>query len=273
MERTGIRGDEKTGLIVAVGLHLLVLVALLFQATQEIEPIPQTERMTVNLATDVGLEATAPDPVAESRAAIAPTLADTPAPVAEPQPDRPRPIERPVTRPVERPAPRVAEAPSRPQPRPEPRREQPRRETAQPKPAERSGGSRVGSDFLAGAGASTTTSETRTPASQIGASAKASLVQAISREIKPHWQPPSGPEVEKITTFLRFRLNSDGSLNGSPSIVRQTGVNDTNRAQAERHGEQAVRAVQLAAPFNLPEEYYEAWKVVGPFGFDWRLAQ
>ncbi|MDG6078881.1 energy transducer TonB [Erythrobacter litoralis] len=272
MERTGIRGDEKTGLIVAIGLHLLVLVALLFQATREVEPIPQTERMTVNLATDVGLEATAPDPVPESRAAIAPTLADTPAPVAEPQPELPRPIERPVTRPVERPAPRVAEAPSRPQPRPEPRREQPRREAAQPKPAERSGGSRLGSDFLAGAGASTTTSETRTPASQIGASAKASLFQAVGRQLRPHWQPPSGPDVDKIVTKIRFRLNPNGSLSGKPTVVSQSGVNDTNKAQAGRHGEQAIRAVQLAAPFDLPEEYYDAWKLV-TVDFDWKLSQ
>ena len=295
MERTGIRGEEKTGLIVAVGLHLLVLVALLYQATRPAETIPQTERMTVNLATDVGLEATAPDPVPESRAAVAPTLADTPAPMSEPQSEpqpqpapqpRPVPIERPVTRPVERPAPRIAEAPTRPQPRPEPRREQarpeprreqPRREAAQARPAqarpaERGGGSRLGSDFLAGAGTSTTSTETRTPASQIGASAKASIASAVGRQIKPHWSPPNGPEVDKITTFVRFRLNQNGSLSGKPEVTRQTGVNDINRAQADRHAEQAVRAVQLAAPFDLPDEYYEAWKVITA-NLDWRLAQ
>ncbi len=294
MATTGIRGEEKTGLLVAVGLHLLVLMALLFQATRPAEPIPQTERMTVNLATDVGLESTAPDPVAESRASVAPTLADTPAPpvaepasappLAEPQPAPvERPVTRPVERPVERPAPRIAEAP-RPQPRAEPRREQPRREAAQPRretaqpkpaparPAERSGGSRLGSDFLAGAGTSATSSETRTPASQIGASAKSSIASAVGRQIKPHWSPPNGPEVDKITTFVRFRLNQNGALSGKPEVVRQTGVNDTNRAQADRHAEQAVRAVQLAAPFDLPDEYYEAWKVITA-NLDWRLAQ
>ena len=266
MERTAIRAEERTGLIVAVALHLLLLLALVAQALFPAPQIPRTERMTVSLAEDVGLEATAPEPVSESRAAIAPELADAPAPAPEileapapPQVERPSRVQSPVP------------APTR-EARPQPRREQPRQQ-AQPRPSERGGGSRIGDNFLAGAGDSTTTNETRVPASQIGASAKASLVQAISREIKPHWQPPSGPEVEKITTFLRFRLNPDGSLAGRPEIVRQTGVNDTNRAQAGRHGEQAVRAVQLAAPFDLPEQYYEAWKVVGPFGFDWRLAQ
>ena len=99
------------------------------------------------------------------------------------------------------------------------------------------------------------------------------LDRFIAREIKPKWQPPDGPDVDKITTYLRFRLNMDGSLQGRPELVRQTGVNDTNRAQAGRHAEQAIRAVQLAAPFDLPDEYYNAWKLVGPFGFDWKLAQ
>lgn len=255
MERHGIRAEERTGLIVAVALHLAVLAALVIQAFMPAPPIPKTERMTVSLAEDVGLESTAPDPVPESRAAIAPELSDVPAPA-------PEILEAPATPTVERLAPRVRT------PAPPPTR------VAQPKPAEKkTGGSRIGDNFLSGAGSSSTTSETRVPASKIGASAKASLVQGIAREIKPHWQPPSGPEVEKITTFLRFRLNPDGSLAGRPTVVRQTGINDTNRAQADRHGEQAIRAVQLAAPFDLPEEYYEAWKVVGPFGFDWRLAQ
>ncbi|QYU66609.1 hypothetical protein J4558_16725 [Leptolyngbya sp. 15MV] len=74
-------------------------------------------------------------------------------------------------------------------------------------------------------------------------------------------------------TVLRFRLNENGTLAGRPTLVRQTGVNDTNRAQAGRHAEQAIRAVQLAAPFDLPPEYYEAWRNVTAFSFDWRLSQ
>ena len=94
----------------------------------------------------------------------------------------------------------------------------------------------------------------------------------MARQIKPHWQPPNGPEVEKIVTYVRFQLGTDGKLRGRPTVARQTGVNDTNRAQADRHAEQAIRAVQLAAPFDLPEEYYEAWKTITA-NLDWRLAQ
>ena len=34
--------------------------------------------------------------------------------------------------------------------------------------------------------------------------------------------------------------------------------------------EQAIRAVRLAAPFNLPEEFYDKWKTVNS-RFDRRL--
>ena len=74
-------------------------------------------------------------------------------------------------------------------------------------------------------------------------------------------------------TILSWSLNPDGTLAGTPRVVRQDGITDANRAQAARHAEQAVRAVQLAAPFNLPAEYYEAWKRVADFRFDRKLSQ
>lgn len=178
---------------------------------------------------------------------------------------------RAVQPPTPRVQPPIPAPSSRPDTRPRRRPDPPRTQTP-PQSSQRSGGSRLGDNFLEGAGNSTRTEETRTPASQIGASAKASLFQAVSRQLRPHWQPPSGPDVERIVTKVRFRLNPDGSLSGRPSVVGQSGVNDTNRTQAGRHGEQAVRAVQLAAPFDLPEEYYEAWKLI-TVDFDWKLSQ
>jgi hypothetical protein len=275
-----LRREERIGLGIALALHVSLGVALLIQPAGR-KPLPPVEKMTVNLATDVGLEATAPEPVPESAAAIAPTLAPEPAPpsAAQPrmdtlvQPSRPvattPPQPKPVPRATNRPIPRPTAASTEPRRRPDAPASQ-TRSTPKPKPA---GGSRIGADFLPGSGSSTTTRETRVPASQIGASAKASLVQAIVRQLRPHWKPPSGPDVEKISTYLRFRLNEDGSLVGRPEFVRQTGVNDTNRAQADRHKELAIRAVQLAAPFDLPPEYYNAWKLVGPFEFNLDLAQ
>jgi len=287
MERTAIRAEERTGLVVAVALHLALVALLVVQGLFPAPVIEPPQRMTVSLAEDVGMAATAPDPVAESRASTALTM--EPNPARAPEQDQPAPpqLERPVPPQVQSPVPVPRAAPDpRPRRRPDPPRTQAQPQPAPPAPATRaesaprnppkssarSGGSRLGDNFLEGAGASTSTSETRVPASQIGNSAKASIIQAVARQIKPHWEPPNGPEVEKIVSYVRFRLNPDGTLSGRPEVVRQTGVNDTNRAQAGRHAEQAVRAVQLAAPFELPQEYYEAWKVVTA-NLDWRLAQ
>ena len=55
--------------------------------------------------------------------------------------------------------------------------------------------------------------------------------------------------------------------------MRQEGITDANRSQAARHAEQAMRAVRLAAPFDLPPQYYDAWKRVAAFRFDKRLSQ
>ena len=264
--RSGLRREERIGLGVAAALHLALVAAFLLQPKTR-EDIAPTQRMTVNLASEVGMEATAPDPVPESRAAIAPTLSDTPAPqaaeaVIQPQPQpvpQPR-LERPVV--TSKPTP----SDSRPRRRPDKAAQTP------PKAAAKGGGDLVGKDFLAGMGSSTTTRETRAPAAALGASAKASLLQGIVREIKPHWQPPSGPDVDQLVSKVRFRLNQDGSLAGRPQLVGQRGENATNRAQAGRHGEQAIRAIQLAAPFDLPDQYYDAWKTV-TLDFDWKLAQ
>ena len=264
-----LSSDERLGLGIAVVLHLALVGVLLIRPPRPpvFEP---PERMTVNLTSEVGLDATAPEPVRESRAAIAPELAPEPAPRFEPAAlPEPRPVATPPPRP------RATQAP---QPRPSPTSTAPRRRPDTPStrtqstPAPRSGGSRIGADFLPGSGDSTTTAESRVPASQIGASAKASLFQAVARQLKPHWQPPSGPDVEDIVTKVRFRLSPDGSLAGRPDVRGQSGVNAVNRAQASRHAEQAVRAIQLAAPFDLPDEYYEAWKVV-TVDFDWKLSQ
>lgn len=281
-----LRTDERVGLGVAVMLHAALVAVLVLQpGKDEVPPLP--ERMTVSLTSEVSLASTAPDPVAESRAAIAPTLSDEPQaapPIEQAQAD-PIPAPRPVaTAPPPRPAPTRAAVQPRDQAKPQPPRRRPDRPVAQPSPARAAppakpatkpaGGSRIGADFLPGAGANTTTTETRVPASQIGASAKASLFSAISRRIRPKWEPPLGVDSEKLISKVVFNLNPDGTIRGTPQVVSQSGITDANRAQAQRHGELAVRAIIRAAPFDdLPAEYYEAWKRVGPLEFNWELAQ
>ena len=245
--------EERFGLAIAVGLHVLLLLVLVFQPEPD-ELMERPERMTVSLASDVGLEETAPVIVPESRAAIAPTLSDDPQPSVE---DTPQVEQATVT-------PNATTAPPRERPRPQP--------TTKPEPRQ-GGGSQIGDSFLDGAGNSRTSDDARLPASQIGASAKASIIQAIVRQIRPHWTAPSGVDAELLVTELAFDLDENGRLRGRPRVLRQGGINASNRPQASLHAERAVRAVQLAAPFDLPDEYYNAWKSIRGARFDRNLSR
>lgn len=197
-----------------------------------------------------------------------------PAPVkpapAKPQPAQPKPQAAPAKPAPAKPAPakptpaKPATAPARPE-----AAAQPRRPANVP-----TGGSRISNDFLHGIPASTNPGTARTPpAAAVGPAPVAALVSAISRQIKPRWSAPQGVDTDKLVTVLSWNLNPDGSLAGRPVVVSQSGITDENRAQAQRHAEQAIRAVQLAAPFDLPPEFYSSWKRVAQFRFDRKLSQ
>jgi len=290
--------EERIGLGIAAAAHVALFAALAIHEQDALPQMMQTETIEVSLADEVSLASTAPDPSAAPQAAVAPVLAPDPAPeppaepVAQPEP---QPVREPPPRPVERaPAPRPeptraarptpAPSPSptraaRPAPAPSPSR------AARPSPAptrvarpapqpsaepRRTGGSRLGSDFLEGTSAGERTERTGTPAATFGPAEAASLNSAIAREIKPHWSAPSGVDAEQLVTMVRFRLNRDGSLSGQPSCTSQSGVTPSNEAQKDLHCERAIRAVQLAAPFNLPDEFYDQWRLVTS-RFDRRL--
>jgi hypothetical protein len=261
MGESTFRKEDRIGLVAAVILHVALALAIASQAWLSPSAPPMPNRVTVSLATDVSLESTAPDPVPESRAAIAPTLSDAPTPPVE---ETPAEASEPERTPPPRPQTRTQPRPSAPSDARERRRPEPARQ-------EPAGGSRIGNNFLEGQGAATNTDETRIPASQIGRSARASLQQAINRQLRPYWDAPSGLDAEQLVTVLAFRLNEDGSLAGTPRVVSQSGITDSNRPQAGLHAERAIRAVQRAQPFDLPDEYYEAWKNISEWRFDRRL--
>lgn len=253
VEHVAFRREERFGLAIAFGLHLLLVAVLVMQPAPDILT-ERPERMTVSLASDIGLEATAPVLVPDSRAAIAPELAD------EPQPSVADTPEQAITSTAPSPDRQTRQETPRPQP------------TARPEPRQ-GGGSQVGDNFLDGAGNSRTSDDARIPASQIGASAKASIIQAIVRQIRPHWTAPSGVDSELLITELAFDLDEEGRLRGRPRVLRQGGINASNRPQAGLHAERAIRAVQLAAPFDLPDEYYNAWKSIRGARFDRNLSR
>ena len=248
--------EERIGLGIAAAAHVALVAALVLQVRDEPTALPIPERMSVSLADEVSLQSTAPDPSAEPQASIAPVLSPEPEPVVEPQPIRE----------IVRPTPRETVAP-----RPTPRASERPTPTPRPSPARPAGGTRLGDDFLQGVGGSERSDSRGTPAATFGAAEQASLQQAINRQLKPHWSAPSGVDAEKLVTVLAWELNADGSLAGRPRVVSQTGITDSNRPQAALHAERAVRAVQLAAPFDLPEEFYDRWRRIREWRFDRRL--
>ncbi len=291
-----ISASDQAGIATAIVLHAALGAMLVYFASLPIpvkeEELEPPQGLTVSLATEVGLESTAPDAVLESRASVAPELGE---------PSAPPPDLAPLPEVLDAPPVEPSPAPTTPARTPTRRTTTPTRNTSSRNSSSRSnnsrsstsrnnnsrssssssssstrrnsGGSRVGDDFLPGAGTSRTSNDTRLPASQIGASAKASIQSQMIRELRPHWRgkSPSGSDAEKLKTVVAFRLNPDGSLSGSPRVVRQSGVNALNQSQKARHAEIALRAVRLAAPFDLPEEYYNAWKNIRALEFNKEL--
>lgn len=307
-----LRWEEGLGLALALAAHA-GLVALIMAAPAARQPIPLPERVMVTLSDEVGLTSTSPDAMAQAAPDTGPETGEPapeaepvpPPPEPEPQPKpepkpaakpspkpvvrpspAPRPVATPTPRPVAkaspRPVPRPTATPAaRPAPRPAPRATASAAPRTSSTPAARattspakSGASRFDSAFKQGVpGAQATGTARNPPAAAIGPAVRSALAGAISREIKPRWVAPQGAEADKLVTILTWNLNNDGTLAGTPRVVRQEGITDANRPQAQRHAEQAIRAVQLAAPFDLPAQYYDAWKNVAEFRFDRRLSQ
>lgn len=267
MALTDLRRDEGLALLAALAAHVGLVAVLTLRPTPI--PLPPPERITVTLSDDVGLTSTSPSsaPAAADEAPELGEEAAPPEPVPVPQPEPlPKPVPRPaVAPPIKTPPPAKA---------PPPKAAVAAANAPPPKTVARPGASRIGDDFLKGApGGTAKAAPGPPPAATIGPAVRSALAGAISRQLKPKWVAPQGAEAELLVTILSWDLNPDGSLAGNPRLVRQEGITDANRAQAARHVEQAIRAVRLAAPFNLPDELYPAWKRVIAFRFDRKLSQ
>lgn len=300
--------QEGAGLAIAALAHAGLLGFLMLSPPgKTIKPPP--ERMEVTFSDEIADQSTSPDPMAEAAPDVAPELGEpAPEPVAQPQPlpEPPKPVPAP-------PQPKPVPAPPKPAPKPQPQPKSAQPKPAPPKPVPPkpvppkpapakpapakpapakaapakpgddsprrrpdapSGASRIGSDFLKGIPGATRPGTAKTPPAAVaGPEVKASLASAVARQVKAHWVGPQGVDIDKLVTVLAWDLNPDGSLAGRPRVVSQTGITPANEAQAKRHAELAIRAVQLAAPFDLPSEYYANWKRISAFRFDKRLSQ
>jgi hypothetical protein len=260
---------ERLGLGISTAGHVLLFALLSLGLLQTQSKVTQPAAIAVSLADAIALESltreAAPD---VPQAATAPQLGATVPEAAPPEPETPAsPAEAAIAPP---PSPRAIEpAPRRPRPTPRPSPPQ-ARATPDPRPSARpQRAARLGSDFLKGLDSDTTPTRTTQSTSGANAPISAQAVRAlnaeITRQIKPHWRPPSGADAERLVTLLSVRLGPDGRVNGPVEVIGQEGITPSNRAQADLHAERAVQAVLRASPFrDLPPEYYEQWKWLKP---------
>lgn len=285
--------SEQAGLGVAVVGHLALFAALSLSLLQPPElPKIINPPVEVELVDEISLKTTAPQPamvpapVPASGPEPAPPepMAPLPTPMPAPPTPLPKPVPAPTPKPTPVPTPKLAPkaAPAKPIPaKPIPAKPSPLKAApAKPQVTRAPGLSR---NILAGIGDAPSTATTVTPtrgtaaptaqpAQEAGPAVKAAIAAEIRRQLKPHWKSPTGADVELLRTTLVVHLNKDGSISGAPELLSQTGVNDSNRAQARLHVDQAIKAVRLSAPFQLPVAYYDAWKEIRP-NFDKRLSQ
>jgi outer membrane biosynthesis protein TonB len=256
---------EKLGLGAATAGHVVLfgLLSVGFLATPNPMKIERNP-VEVTFAEDVGLEATAPRASQQPPAtSVAPELGE-PAP-APPQPSQALPQPAPVPA---KPAPAPVPAP-KPQPAKPPVRQQQvaKPAPARPAPAAKAApkGARLGPDFLKGLTESASVSRSAQASSPtIGPREQASLAAELKRQLKPHWRPPSGADVEKLRVTIVANLREDGSIAGEPRVVGPSGLTPSNRAQADLFVERALAAVRRGAPYNFPKQYYAAWRTIRP---------
>ena len=261
-------------------------------------PNPSTTPPAARLTPEVGTpEEAAPEPESTPTPVPAPRPAPTP-PTAAPQPiARPRPVAKPTH---VKPAP-TKPAPAKPAPaKPTPAKPAPPKPVAKPsvakptpakpatpttakapstavaQPRRRPGLSR---SLIAGltdtpgvSSAQANKSNSSTPRAAAGPAVEASLAREVLRQLKPFWRSPTGADAELLRTQLSISLARDGSV-VSVRAIGTTGVTDSNRGQVRLHQEAAIKAVKLAAPFSLPAEFFDSWKLLEPVSFDRKLSQ
>ncbi len=270
---------EQAGFGVAVAGHVLLFGALSLVLNVAPKPVlPVVQSVDIQIVDNVGPTDTAPNPSTIAPAASVAPFVGAPVVAA---------LSNPVATPTSHAAPAAPAAPAAKPPMPTPGVTKPTSKLARktapaapPRPklsldlsrpdAVAPRGSRLGNDFLKGVTdrASTTTGQTSRAAA--GPSVAASLAREVLRQLKPHWKAPTGADVEQLRTLLSIHLNPDGTV-AAVKVIDTTGVTESNRAQVRLHQEAAVKAVRLAAPFVLPTELYDAWKVLEPVTFDKRL--
>ena len=225
---------EWTGTGAALLFHV-ALIGALSMSLANVDSTPEPPAMEVEFVEEVGLTAAAPQSIA-----VPPPPSQAPE-IGEAEPVEAPPIPRPAPTPapVAKPTPPKPAAPSRPAPRV----------------------SRIGDDFLKGIGEaqSKSNSPPKPAASTFSAQARASVGQAILRQVQPcaDRQPYIGEGANQVRLRVNLKLARSGRLIRPPSILGMRGDPDLRAKYGDLLEDQVRRIFAECSPLRLPAELYD----------------
>lgn len=253
---------EAGGLGIAIAGHGALLAALSLGFASAVSPPAMNSPIEVSFVDEIGLQSAVTEISTEPPAqSVAPDMG--PPEEAAPAEREALPEPAPTPKQAVEPAPQKP-APKSAPPKAEPKKQAPPKSTTksnQSGKGEKTTGSRLGDDFLKGIGNDPSPSRSQKPTGSVmSTQAAASIGAAIKRQVQPcaDRQVNPGPGANQITTAINLRLNRDGSLARRPTVVRQTGITDSNKRYAERVADLAIAAFVGCSPLRgLPEDLYD----------------
>ncbi|MFL6757889.1 MAG: hypothetical protein ACJ8FC_11505 [Sphingomicrobium sp.] len=225
---------EWTGTGAALLFHVAMIGAL-SMSLAHVHATPEPPAMEVEFVEDIGLTSAAPQ-----------SIPVPPPPSQAPEIGEAEPVEAsPIVRPAPTPAPVVKPAPPKP--------------PAPSKPAPRV--SRIGDDFLKGIGEAPSKSNAppRAAAPTFNATARASVGQAILRQVQPcaDRQPYIGEGANQVRLTINLKLARSGRLIRPPVVLRTSGDPDLRAKYGDLLEDQVRRIFAACTPLRLPAELYD----------------
>jgi hypothetical protein len=225
---------EWTGTGAALLFHV-ALIGALTMSLASVDSTPEPPAMEVEFVEEIGLTAAAPQ-----------SIPVPPPPSQAPEIGEAEPVEAPpIVRPI--PTPTVSPAPAKPVPR------------TPSKPAPRV--SRIGDDFLKGIGEAPSRSNAppKPAAPTFSAQARASVGQAILRQVQPcaDRQPFIGEDANKVRLRVNLKLARSGRLTRPPTILGMSGDPDLRARYGDLLEDQVRRIFAECTPLRLPAELYD----------------
>lgn len=263
---TASRGNQNAGIAIAVLLHIAVIGLLSVQWTSGDRRFDNPP-MEVDLVAETAPQSSAPVITETPPAArLGDEYSDD---IAVPEPVPTPPVPEPVVRPTPAPAPKQVARPVV-----TPKQTPPAAQKAAPKatpkattPPKKTATRPTGRlDGIVDGLSKAPTKSTQTkgaPAAVSAAEVKRSIDVAIDGKILPYWRRnvPSGVDIDQLRVVLRIQLSRDGRVTSVNQVGELTGKTDSNAPQQKLFIERAERSIRQASPFDLPDEYYDQWKV------------